>query len=239
MYQTRFDEDGLRDYFLEPIPQIFKAALLLDKAVDAHLRGDTNRAQTLLRQADMPVIGEWLDSIWLGRNPEIQAVRKIEDLPPIISKDQRDKPRDAPPDMKKALVARDGHHCRFCSIPLIRPEIRKELNRLYPEAARWTSTKARDQHRGLQVLWLQYDHVLVHSRGGKTSMDNIVVTCAACNYGRDRFMLSEVGLRDPRIHVRHPYWSGRFTWDGLERLIPETKRFIQDSESPFNPNRAP
>lgn len=239
MYQTKFDEDGLRDYFLKPIPQIFEAAILLDKAVDSHLQGNAERAQTLLRQADMPIIGEWLDSIWLGRNPEIQAVHKADNLPPIVSKDQRDKPRDATRIMKQALVARDGHHCRFCCIPLVRPEIRKELNRLYPEAARWTSTKAHDQHRGLQVLWLQYDHVTVHSRGGKTSMDNIVIACAACNYGRDRFMLQEVRLRDPRIHIRYPYWHGRFTWDGLERLLPESARFVQDGESPFNPNRAP
>ena len=132
--------------------------------------------------------------------------------------------------MKRALIARDGHHCRLCGIPLVRPEVRKLLNSLYPEAARWTSINAPDQHRGLQVLWLQYDHVIVHSRGGLTSMDNLVVACAACNYGRDKYMMAQVGLRDPRIHPRLPQWHGAATWDGLERLLPEKKRFAMQNE---------
>jgi 5-methylcytosine-specific restriction endonuclease McrA len=65
--------------------------------------------------------------------------------------------------------------------------VRKALNRLYPEAARWKSIDAKDQHRGLQVMWLQYDHVVVHSRGGQTAMENLVVACAACNFGRDKY----------------------------------------------------
>ncbi|RYD34156.1 MAG: HNH endonuclease [Verrucomicrobiaceae bacterium] len=225
--------DDERDCFAEPIPEIFEAAELLSDAVDAHLRGDLQEAAQLIRQADIPTIGEWLDEIWLGANTPIRGIRKVDGLPPILPKDQRHVPRDAPRQMKKELVARDGHHCRFCSMPLVRPEVRKELTRLYPQEARWTSTRARDQHRGLQVLWLQYDHVIVHSRGGETSLDNIVVACAACNYGRDRYMLAEVGFRDPTTHVRMPSWSGWHEWDGLERLLPKDKRYAQDAGSPF------
>src|SRR5690606_28277155 len=138
---------------------------------------------------DNPVIGEWIDRIWLGDVPSIHAVRKIDGLPPVLAKEARFVPRNAPLAMKRALVARDGHHCRLCSIPLVRPEVRKELVRLYPNEARWTSNRAADQHRGLQVMWLQYDHIIVHSRGGETSEDNLIVTCAACNFGRAGYML--------------------------------------------------
>lgn len=215
-----------RDCFSPPIPEIFKAAKLLNLAVDAHLHGYKAEAEELIRQADMPVIGEWLDSIWLS-NSTIRAIQKLDDLPPVLPKERRHQPRDAPYEMKRALVARDGHHCRFCSIPVVRSEVRKELTRLYPDAARWTSIRAPDQHRGLQVLWLQYDHVIVHSRGGETSMDNIVVACAACNFGRDRYMLAEVGIRDPRDYIRTPTWNGCADWDGLERILPKHKRFEQ------------
>lgn len=225
--------EAYRDCFSPPIAQIFEAARLLDIAVDAHFHGYSDEAQDLIRQADMPEIGQWIDSIWLGGNTAIRAIRKVDGLPPVLPKEARHQPRDATYEMKRALVARDGHHCRFCSIPLVRPEIRKELNKLYPEAARWTSARAQDQHRGLQVLWLQYDHVVVHSRGGETSMDNIVVACAACNFGRDRYMLAEVGLRDPREHIRIPTWNGRDGWDGLERLLPESKRFRQNATRLF------
>ena len=231
----KMTSEPYRDCFRPPIPEIFKAAKLLDIAVDAHFHGYGDEAEELIRQADMPEIGEWLDSIWLGGNTAIRAIRKVDGLPPVLPKEQRHRLRDAPYEMKRALVARDGHHCRFCSIPLVRSEVRKKFTRLYPKAARWTSSRAQDQHRGLQVLWLQYDHVIVHSRGGETSTDNLVVACAACNFGRDRHMLAEVGFRDPREHIRTETWSGRCGWDGLERILPEGKRFRQDADSPFRP----
>lgn len=225
MITSKVGPDGLRDCFRDPIPEIFEAACLLADAASAHLRGDRARADKLLRAADMPIIGEWLDTIWLGQDNAYRAIRKVSDLPAVLSKADRAKPRDATPAMKKALIARDGFHCRLCGIPLIRAEVRRALNQLYPEAARWTGIRANEQHRGLQVMWLQYDHVVVHSRGGETSMENLVVTCPACNYGRDRYMMSEVGLRDPRRHPRLPSWSGWRDWDGLERLLPQQARY--------------
>lgn len=117
MITSEIGPDGLRDCFRSPIPEIFEAASLLDGAVSAHLRGHTATAERLLRAADMPIIGEWLDSIWMGgsKNP-YRAVRQAADLPPILSKPDRHKPRDATDEMKQALVARDGHHCRLCGI---------------------------------------------------------------------------------------------------------------------------
>lgn len=169
--------DGLRDCFRDPIPEIFKAAQLLNDAASAHLRGDRTTADARLREADMPVLGEWLDTIWLGGKHNIwRGIKSISGLPPVLPKLSRQTPRHPPRLMKKALVARDGHHCRLCGIPLIRAEVRKSLTQLYPEAARWTGARETEQHRGLQVMWLQYDHVQVHSRGGGTTMDNLVST---------------------------------------------------------------
>lgn len=226
MITQQLGPDGLKDCFRDPIPEIFEAARLLDLAASAHLRGDRVAADRALLAADMPIIGEWLDSIWLGRNEPYRPLRVIAGLPPVLPKAERFKPRDATPEMKRALVGRDGHHCRLCGIPLVRPEVRKFLTRQYPSSARWTGIKHTEQHRGLQVMWLQYDHVIVHSRGGETTLDNLVIACAACNYGRDRFMMAEVGLRDPRLFPRTPVWDGWREWDGLERLLPELDRYV-------------
>lgn len=224
MVGNNFSDDGLRDCFAVPIAEIFEAANLLDYAVSAHLRGDEKRAETLLKAADMPVIGEWLDPIWTS--PQRQLIGgTFPEMPPLVPKADRHRPRDATDVMKRELVARDGHHCRLCGIPLVRAAIRKLLTTQYPSAVRWTDNKEKLQHRGLQVMWLQYDHVVVHSRGGETSLDNLVVTCPACNYGRDRYMMCEVGLRDPRSHPRLPTWSGRQDWDGLERMLPEKDQY--------------
>jgi hypothetical protein len=59
--------------------------------------------------------------------------------------------------------------------------------------------------------------VLPHSRGGDNSIDNVVVTCAPCNYGRMQWTLDEVGLIDPRkVPIQ------KTAWDGLERLLAST-----------------
>lgn len=63
------------------------------------------------------------------------------------------------------------------------------------------------------TLWLQYDHLLPHARSGTNDLENVVITCAPCNYGRGGYTLEEVGLADPRL--REPV---RSTWDGLERF---------------------
>lgn len=44
-------------------------------------------------------------------------------------------------------------------------------------------------------------------------MDNVVISCALCNFGKDRFTLRQLDLEDPRL--RSPIAS---SFDGLERL---------------------
>ena len=82
----------------------------------------------------------------------------------------------------------------------------------YPEALTWGS-KNIDQHAAFQAMWLQYDHLLPHARGGDNNLDNIVITCAPCNFGRMNWTLDEVGLIDPR--TRQP---ARSVWTGLEEF---------------------
>lgn len=224
----------LRPSFCAPIDQVYEAARLMGRALNAHLEGDRTLAASLIREADMSEIGDWIDPIWLGRSDLVKP-RKVDSLPPVVPKDLRHKPRHASAEMRRALIERDGHHCRFCGIPLVRAEVRKEFTRHYPEAARWTSAREKDQHRGLQVMWLQYDHVVVHSRGGETTMENLVVTCAACNFGRDRFTLEEMWLSDPRTSIRLASWDGRRVWSGLEEILPEGKRQAQSPTSLFRP----
>jgi hypothetical protein len=76
---------------------------------------------------------------------------------------------------------------------------------------RWGRTNG-EQHAAFQCMWLQYDHIVPHKRGGATDLENLVVTCAPCNFGRMNRTLEEVGLEDPRAFPVVPT-----TWDGLER----------------------
>lgn len=203
--------DSARTCLRDPIPELLEAALNLDEAVTAHLAGNRDRAEELIRRADMPEVREWTESLWGGNSPYVK-VRSIPDAPPALPKDQRIKVRMPNTAEKKLLHERDGFHCRFCGIPLIRMEVRKRIKEAYPEALSWGATNI-TQHAAFQAMWLQYDHLLPHARGGDSDLDNVVLTCAPCNYGRWHYTVEEVGLIDPR--KREPIQS---VWDGLERF---------------------
>ncbi len=205
-----------RLYFREPIPEIADAARFLDAAVSAHLAGKTRLVEELILLADIPAIREWTESLWGANSPYIQY-RPVANTPPSIKKDQRISNRMPSEEVLKQLLLRDGYHCRFCGIPLIRRDVRDKFDKLYPQLKIWGKTKF-DCHAAFQAMWLQYDHVLAHARGGGNEMDNMLITCAPCNYGRVNYTLDEVGLIDPR--TREPIRSG---WDGLERLLHKPK----------------
>ena len=195
----------------EPIEDIFHAAELLDRATDAHLRGDGNTAEQLFREADLPGVRSWTESLWGKYQPHYHRWRQI----PGLGKPTNPKAKDRDPIKKHRLeiIARDGYNCRFCGIPVIPPEIRKAITAAYPDSAYWRSQKNLDQHAALQCLWLQFDHILPHCWGGVSTPDNVVITCAPCNYGRMSWLLKEVGLIDPR---ERPVY--KTSWDGLVRF---------------------
>ena len=201
----------MRTCLRDPVPEIFDAARFLDNAVTAHLEGDEVLAAELIRRADMSAIREWTESLW-GKGGPWSRPLSVENAPAKVPKDQRIYARMPGRAGLAALIRRDGFHCRFCGIPVVRAEVRTLMQRAYPEALPWAAGNA-NQHAGFQALWLTYDHLLPHSRGGSSELDNMVVACQPCNCGRSERTLEEVGLLDPRL--RDPVHS---KWDGLERF---------------------
>ncbi len=194
--------------FREPIPEIFDAALYLDAAVTAHINDDWKIAEELFQLANDSSVREWLESIW-GKSSPYVVVDKKPQLH-ILRKENQRMPNAA---QMKEVRDRDGFHCRFCGIPVIRAEVRKYLHKLYPNAVSWGRANA-SQHAAFQCMWLQYDHVVPHSAGGTSGIENVVITCAACNYGKWNYTLEELGLVDPRsVEVVQS------AWEGLERVF--------------------
>lgn len=213
------DEDFLapRRCMREPVPEILHAAHLLDRAVGAHLTGDRALAEDLIRQADMPSIRTWTESLWGNGavnpdQPRYTRLREIADAPPWLPKTQRVQRRMPGAAESVEIIGRSGWNCAFCGLPVIRTQVREAIRRIYPAALPWGSSN-QSQHSAFQCMWLQFDHVLPHSRGGGNSVENVVVTCAPCNYGRGDRTLEEVGLIDPRLLP-----VVRTSWDGLERF---------------------
>ena len=195
-------------YFREPIAEIFDAARYLDAAVTAHINGHPKVAEELFELANDSRVREWLESIW-GKSSPYVVVKKKPQLH-TLSKEKDRMPNAA---QMKEVRDRDGFHCRFCGIPVIRAEVRKYLHKHYPNTVSWGRTNA-SQHAAFQCMWLQYDHVVPHSAGGTSGTENVVITCAACNYGKWNYTLEELGLVDPRSVT--PVQSA---WEGLERVF--------------------
>jgi hypothetical protein len=158
----------------------------------------------------------WVDEDCLNRGAPIsnEEVKKrgFPNAPPSIPREERMLLRMPTMAEKKALLERDGHHCRFCGIPVIRETIRQRIKAVYPNALSWGRTNL-TQHAAFQAMWVQYDHLLPHAIGGDNSLDNMVITCAPCNFGRMNYCLEEVGLIDPRTRELE-----RSSWDELERF---------------------
>ena len=207
-----------RRCLLEPIAEIWTAARLLHEAVDAHLSGETHRAETLICEADFPAIARWTESIWGHRNQNVHRYRSVSDAPPSLAKEMRPQPRMPNRETQLRVKERDGLFCRFCGVPVIDKSIRTRIRSVYPCALRWGRRNA-EQHAAFQCMWLQYDHILPNSRGGESSVENVVVTCAPCNFGRMEWTLEEVGLMDPRIAVVSPSRGAAAKWNGLEEFV--------------------
>lgn len=201
----------LRTCFRDPIPELNDAARYLDAAVSAHLQGRIDLSAQLFQLANNPIIWAWTDSVWGKNSTYVKVNKAASNLAPAKrgSKEPARMPSSA---QKRELHERDGYHCRFCGLPVVRSETRKRISSAYPGAVPWGKTN-NSQHAAFQAMWAQYDHVVPHSHGGTNTLDNLVVTCAACNFGRMSYTIQEVGLSDPRL--RPPIQT---RWDGLERF---------------------
>jgi 5-methylcytosine-specific restriction endonuclease McrA len=202
----------------EPIAEIFDASILLNRAADAHLAGNHSAAKALVRAADMDAIRGWTESLWGSKaaNPEqwkYHRFRVVAGAPPHLPKAQRIPQRMPFALERRSIIERHGRNCVFCGIPLISREVQNALRHAYPDALPWGRTNS-TQHAAFQCMWMQFDHVLPHSRGGSNTLDNVVITCAPCNYARWHWTLEEVGLIDPRTFPIH-----KTSWDGLERIL--------------------
>ncbi len=201
---------NLRRCLREPIPEIFEAARLLDAAVGSHLAGEKETASHLLSQANMPGIRSWTESVWGAKSVYVQVRPVVSTQIVVTARVPERMPTDAE---KMQLHARDGYHCRFCHIPVIRAKVRARFVSSYPDSVSWGRSNV-TQHAAFQCMWAQYDHVVPHASGGDNSMDNLVVACSACNFGRMNYSLAAVGLLDPRETPRC-----EAAWDGLERFL--------------------
>jgi hypothetical protein len=202
---------ALRNCLLSPLPEHKEAAEMLSGAAGAILAADLDLARNLVRRADMPVLFEHTTLVMSGSDSRIQRRRPIEFPAGKVTKFASRMPSS---EATRALFARDGWRCRFCSCHVVPPKIRTAMRAVLPGAIPWSETEG--FHGAFFAMSASVDHVVPHSAGGTNDEENLVTACWSCQFGRGAYLLEEVGLRDPR--GRPPIKDG---WDGLGRLLPQ------------------
>jgi hypothetical protein len=202
----------MRTSIKQPLSEVYAAIRALEAAVDAHLACDKELAAAKFKQANCPITWHWLNDSWSGVIKNVVTMKPVGDTQ-VIPKAQRDPDRKIASSIRQAVLARDGYRCRYCGLPVVHADIRKIARQLYPVEVPWNSRISSEMHSAFQVTWLQFDHVEPHSHGGRSSTDNVVISCALCNFGKDRFTLRQLDIEDPRS--RSPIMSD---FDGLERF---------------------
>jgi hypothetical protein len=205
----------VRECLSEPIPEIFTAAEKLSAAVIAHASGRFTEAARLLEAANDPVVWNYTDAAWGAGAKARYGFVHVPSAPPALRLQDRPVPRMPTAATRRLVVQRDGYHCRFCGMPVIDAAIRRLIKTIYPDSLGWGATNP-SQHAAFQCMWLQYDHVIPNSRGGASTLDNVVVTCAPCNFGRMETTLEEARLINPLSHPTPRKWQGFESWNGLE-----------------------
>lgn len=191
-------------------PEIAVAARCLAEAVTAHLEGRVAAADALIRAAEVTAIYGWLKPIWADSKKHLRV--PLGELRPTVAKELRAPVRMPSKAEQEQIHQRDGHSCRFCGMPVVRKEVRDRIRASYPTALRW-GRKESEQHAAFQAMWAQYDHLLPHALGGTNALSNVVLACAACNFGRGGYALNDVGVQDPTERPVEVH-----SWDGLERF---------------------
>jgi 5-methylcytosine-specific restriction endonuclease McrA len=185
---------------------------LFIKAVEAFIAGNKNLCLEIIGQIRTAEITEWYieHGQMSGRHRKLQL-----NIPPpeTIDIDLRD-PIRSPAKLQKQVFERDSYHCRYCGGKLISQEFLKtSIKRLNSPLFSRGETNL-NTHGIIHLTWPVADHVIPWNKGGRTSLDNLVSSCAPCNYGKDGYTIEQLGLIDP---LTRP--AKISDWDGLNTKI--------------------
>jgi 5-methylcytosine-specific restriction endonuclease McrA len=189
---------------------------LFIRAVEAFKAGNKNLCLEIIGQIRTAEITEWYieHGQMSGRHRKLQL-----NIPPpeTIDISLRD-PIRSPAKLQKQVFERDSYHCRYCGGKLISQEFLKAFIKSLNSPLFARGETNLNTHGVIHLTWPVADHVIPWNKGGRTSLDNLVSSCAPCNYGKDGYTIEQLGLIDP--FTRPAKISD---WDGLSVKIYQLK----------------
>lgn len=154
----------LRRCLLDPIPEFALAADHLSAAADSLIAGDLGACEQHVRDADLRALRAFSYRVC---GPISFEIHRQTSYPKYLKTEAHKSPRMPGKAIERAVFARDGYRCRFCSSRVILREARDIFRSYLPSAVRWGRTNE-SNHFGLATLTATIDHVLPYQRGGIT-----------------------------------------------------------------------
>ncbi len=131
--------------------------------------------------------------------------------PPETPKEARAEPRMPSGALERYVFERDGYRCRYCGIKLISRRVFKKFRDALGRPDVFALNKANRERHGIALLaWPSADHVVPHELGGATDESNLVASCFPCNFGKWKFTIEQLGIRNP-----FDFAPQIGEWDGL------------------------
>jgi 5-methylcytosine-specific restriction endonuclease McrA len=103
-------------------------------------------------------------------------------------------------DTKLRVLDRDGYVCGYCKGKLVSDTRLNKISSIVGADNFRISGNNSQRHGYIYVVRTTVDHVLPQSKGGRTELENLIMCCWACNYGKAEKTLAEIGLVDPRVN---------------------------------------
>ncbi|HET8930095.1 MAG TPA: HNH endonuclease [Acidimicrobiales bacterium] len=121
---------------------------------------------------------------------------------------------------------RDGYRCRYahCNRRTVDTRVVRTLSKLIPGELPYHSYwNSKFTHPLVGVDTASLDHVAPISRGGHDTHENLVCSCACCNYAKSNMTIEELGwevLPVPEDGAAH--------WDGLVSKLPKLEALVAE-----------
>lgn len=200
-----------------PTPKWISSAIdIFEKAVEDLIHGDKKACIEKLISINSKDITEWYIEHGQMSGRHRNNILKIT-APTPVSNEQRD-PIRSPARLQNEVFQRDGYKCRYCGNKLISQEfLRLFIKKLDSPIFQRGKTNL-TTHGIMHIAWPVADHVIPWNLGGRTDLSNLVSACATCNYGKDKFTIEQLWIKNP--FSRPPVLDG---WMGLIDKIEALK----------------
>ncbi len=187
-------------HFLTPRPPAFSRWTAdFMKAVQCAGQGDSTGAERFISRIDGLAIAYWYHlTAQNAAGERIALLTEFTDTPAparetVMAREQTRMPNATE---RIEILKREHWRCWYCGSPLLsKVEFYKLQGIVGPETLPFGKTNL-TTHGAKFLHMATFDHVRPHNRGGLADRSNIVASCYACNFGKYRYTMEELGLEN-------------------------------------------